>query len=95
MQIHLFGRDECGKCTSTRNKLHHFVGKYANGKPVEITYFDMESVEGMAEGAFRDVHKIPTTIIEADGRKVARWEGVIPDSDELKALLRGPAVGTA
>ena len=67
------------------------VSKYAQGIPVEVTFFDMDSVEGMAEGAFRDVYKVPTTIIEENGRDLVRWEGEVPDSEALKAQVVGRA----
>ena len=56
-----------------------------------LAFFDMETVDGRAEGAFYDVHAIPTTIIRQNGRDVARWEGEVPDSAELKGLFIGKA----
>jgi len=91
MHIQLFGKQKCGKCETTKKKITHFVSKYAQGIPVEVTFFDMDSVEGMAEGAFRDVYKVPTTIIEENGRDLVRWEGEVPDSEALKAQVVGRA----
>ena len=36
---------------------------------------DMDTVDGMAEGAFRDVADIPTTIVRDSGVDLARWDG--------------------
>jgi hypothetical protein len=91
MNIQLFGKQNCGKCETTKKKIAHFVSKYGQGMPVEVTFFDMDSVDGLAEGAFRDVHDVPTTIIEHDGRDLVRWEGEIPDSEALKAQVIGRA----
>lgn len=91
MHIELFGKPNCGKCESTKKKITHFVTKYSNGSDVEVTFIDMGTVDGMAEGMFRDVHDVPTTIIQANGRDLVRWVGVIPDSEELKAQFVGLA----
>ena len=91
MEIQLFGKQNCGKCESTKKKLHHFVSKYAGEGSVAVSFFDLDSMDGMAEGMFRDVHEVPTTIIQDGGEDVIRWEGEIPDSEELKAHFVGRA----
>jgi hypothetical protein len=47
----------------------------------------MSTVEGMAEGAFNDVFRVPTVIIEGNGAQIARYDGGVEDSRELKARL--------
>ena len=47
----------------------------------------MSTVDGMAEGAFNDVLRVPTVIVEHDGRQIARYDGGVADSRELKARL--------
>jgi hypothetical protein len=51
---------------------------------VELSFYDMETVDGLAEGAFMSVSKVPTSIIEKDGQIVARWDGKVPVSEEFK-----------
>ncbi len=87
MEVQVFGKEECGKCTSTKNKVNHFISKMGIEEKVSLTFFDMETVDGMAEGAFRDVVDIPVTIVQDSGVDLARWDGEIPDSDALKAQL--------
>ena len=91
MRVDVFGKEECAKCRTTKNKLNHFLKKWGLDGKVEIQYFDMDSEEGIAEGAFRDVGQIPTIIVEDGGKDLARWEGVVPDSDEVKSALTGQA----
>ena len=57
---------------------------------VEVLHYDMDSEEGMAEGAFRDVSEIPTTIVDDGGQDMIRWAGVIPDSEEIQSALQSP-----
>ena len=91
MEVHLFGTEKCGKCQSTKHKVEHLVRKFGLQGKVRLAFFDMETVDGRAEGAFYEVHAIPTTIIRQNGRDVARWEGEVPDSAELKGLFIGKA----
>jgi len=87
MKIEVFGRNGCALCESTKHKLSHFVEKWGHSAAVELTFVDMETEDGLAEGAFRDVVDIPTTIASADGREVARWERGVPGSEEVKRAL--------
>ena len=88
MTFEVYGKNGCAKCKSTRSKLGHLIAKADRDDEVEIAYHDMDSVEGMAEGAFNDVTDIPTTILkDASGQPVARWEGWLPPSGEVKAYL--------
>ncbi len=61
---------------------------------VEMVFHDMETVDGRAEGAFHDVDEIPVTIVETNGRSVARWEGNVPNSKSVRLILE-ESVGTA
>jgi len=87
MQIHVFGKQGCAKCDSTKNKVGHFISKLGIEDKVSLTFYDMDTVDGMAEGAFRDVADIPVTIVQDGDADLARWDGEIPDSDTLKAHL--------
>jgi hypothetical protein len=87
MRIQVFGKQGCALCQTTKNKLAHFLGKWGHEGKVEFAFVDMESVEGMAEGAFSDVTEIPTTIISDNGDALGRWERQIPPSEEIKRII--------
>ncbi|MDD5746072.1 MAG: thioredoxin family protein [Candidatus Omnitrophica bacterium] len=87
MKIKVFGKKGCAKCETTKNKLNHFITKWEVDNKVELTFHDMETVDGMAEGAYNDVLHIPTTIIEKDNKVVARWDGEVPHSETVKGHL--------
>ena len=91
MEIRIFGKQNCGKCESTKHKVSHFIEKLGLASSVNMTFFDMDTVEGMAEGAFCDVFEVPTTIIQDAGRDVVRWDGIVPDSVDLKQHFVGVA----
>ena len=47
----------------------------------------METVDGLGEGAFYSVDKIPSTVIEKEGTILARWDGKVPLSEEFKTFF--------
>jgi len=88
MRFEVFGRARCARCKSTMAKLEHLVKKAGLNGAVRITSVDMDSIEGMAEGAFHDVQRVPTTILWSDGGDpLARWDGRIPPSAPIQGFL--------
>lgn len=84
LKIKIFGKENCGKCRSTKNKLEFFISKWNFADRVELLFYDMDTVDGMAEGAYHDVLDIPTTIFEWGGIHLARWDGEVPRSDDFR-----------
>jgi len=87
MRITVFGKNGCAKCQTTKNKIKHFITKWEMDGKVDVTYHDMDTVDGMAEGAYNDVLHVPTTILEKDDRVIARWDGEVPHSEKIKEHL--------
>lgn len=88
MKFEVYGKSGCPRCQSTQDKLALLIGKANVEDQVLVAYHDMESVEGMAEGAFNEVTDIPTTILRSDaGEAMARWDGDLPPSAEVKPFL--------
>jgi glutaredoxin len=85
--IAVFGKQGCAKCKTTKNKLHHYVSRWNVDHQVQVTFHDLETLDGRAEGAFYDVNQIPLTVVELEGRPVARWDGVVPNSDALRKVI--------
>lgn len=88
MKIKVFGKKNCAKCETTKNKFSHFIQKNDYRDKASLEFHDMDTVDGCAEGAYHDVLKIPTTVIEKDLKVVGRWEGVVPNSEEFKPHFR-------
>ena len=83
MKIKVFGKKDCAKCETTKNKLNHFIEKNNYQDSATLEFYDMDTVDGFAEGAYHDVLKIPTTLIEKKEEVLARWEGEVPNSAEF------------
>ena len=88
MKIEVFGKPDCALCKTTKNKLAHFIDKWGYADTVDLAFIDLDTVDGMAEGAFRDVIEIPTTIVSHNGSTLARWEKLVPSSEEFKQVLQ-------
>lgn len=87
MKIEVFGKQGCALCQTTKRKLAHFIEKWGRSDKVEMAFVDMETVEGLAEGAFRDVSDVPTTIISDNGSTLARWDREVPPSEDVRKVL--------
>lgn len=85
MEIKVFGKPGCEFCKTTMKKFETFLSRWqVKSEDVSLTFFDMETVDGMAEGAFYSVTKIPSTVIEKDGEQLGFWHGKVPLSEEFK-----------
>jgi glutaredoxin len=98
MEVKVFGKPGCEYCKTTMKKFETFLGRWNIGQnQVKLSFFDMETTpDGLAEGAFYEVQKIPATVIEKNGNILKRWDGVVPLSEEFKqyfAEFSGPLNG--
>jgi thioredoxin-like negative regulator of GroEL len=87
VELRIFGKKGCAKCTTTKTKMEHFLKKWNLQDKIRLLFFDLDTVDGRAEGCFLDVTKIPTTILEDSGKPIARWDGEIPESSRIKMYL--------
>ena len=88
MKFEVYGKPGCAKCISTKAKLQHLLHKADAEASVAMAFVDVDTIEGMAEGAFYDVAEIPTVILRSDaGEPLARWDGQVPPSLEIQAYL--------
>ncbi len=88
-KVLIFGKQSCAKCTTTKNKVGHYVSKWGLDEQVSVIFVDMDTLDGLSEGAFRDVWEVPTTIVEQKHDILARWDGKVPQSDSLRNSLLG------
>ena len=85
IDIKVFGKPGCEFCKTTMKKFETFLARWGiRSDQVTLTFFDMETVDGMAEGAFYSVTKIPSTVIEKAGDQLGFWHGKVPLSEEFK-----------
>ncbi|MEO0072362.1 MAG: thioredoxin family protein [candidate division WOR-3 bacterium] len=84
MKILLFGKESCPVCKSVQEKLEYYSNKY---HPLEIIYYDTDTVDGLTEAAYRSAIDIPTVILVEGENEVRRWVQSAPTFAELDELL--------
>lgn len=90
LQVSIFGKPDCALCKSAQRKVEFFLGKWNLTERVALHFHDMTTVEGLSESAYHDATDVPSTLVFANGRVVARWGLTIPTSDELRQALTQP-----
>jgi thiol-disulfide isomerase/thioredoxin len=88
MKVKIFGKKECAKCETTKNKFNHFMKKNNFKDTAALEFHDMDTADGLAEGAYHDVLKIPTTVIEKQQKILARWDGEVPKSEDFRMYFQ-------
>ena len=83
--IYVFGKTDCPVCKGAHEKLMYFKEK--RKFDAQIKYYDMETVDGLTEGAYREVEDIPTVIILDDNKELMRWVKKPPVSEEFLPFL--------
>ena len=91
MKLVYFVKDGCDACKKAREKVEFFLGRWGAAERLEAETFSTSTVDGLVEAAMKEVHDIPTVILEDSGAEVARWVRRPPTSVELRAAL-GAAV---
>jgi len=83
LRVSVFGKRECDACKAAVEKMEYFARKWKR-EDISIEYVDMDTPDGLAEGAYRDVYDIPTVILEKGGEEVVRWVKTVPVSREFR-----------
>ncbi len=89
MKFLLFTRDKCSACADTKKKLAFISEQFG---PLEIEEHDIGTLDGLALGAFHDVHVAPVVVALRDNLVVWRCDGVVPRSHDILQLIDGGAM---
>lgn len=84
MKLLIFGRETCDACKSIKEKIEYYNNK---NTPIPLEYYDVESVDGLAESAYRSVPDIPTVILMKDDVEIKRWVKSAPIFSELNDFM--------
>lgn len=84
-KVYIFGKPTCPVCKNALSKVSYF--KHKGKFDAEIKYFDMETLDGLAESSFFEVSDIPTVLILDEQRELVRWVKKPPISEEFLPYL--------
>lgn len=87
MKIVYFVKDGCDACKKARDKVEFFLARWGAADGLDRESLSLSTVDGLVEAAMREVHDVPTVILEDGGAEVVRWTRRPPTSAELQAAL--------
>jgi hypothetical protein len=83
-KVKLFWKHECRQCSSAKR-----VGASLSNDGIQVVYYNLDTVEGMAEAAYYSILSTPTIIIEDPmDRTVADFRGFVPTIQDIKDAMR-------
>ncbi len=81
--IKLFWKHDCPKCPAAK---HVFDSLRSEG--FKILDYNLDTADGLAEGAYHGVLSTPTLlVIDEKDKEVLQWRGDVPTFEEVKAVL--------
>ncbi len=84
MKIHLFTQQNCPKCPPAKA----MVSEITSEREVEVSEFDVETIDGMAEAAYYGIMSTPSVVlVDSTGNEIISWRGVEPDKSKILRIL--------
>lgn len=81
--IRIFTKANCPKCLAVKE-----IGQELKREGFKVVYYDLDTIEGLAEASFRSILSTPSLVIEDEEEKeIASWRGGVPSIQELKHYL--------
>ncbi|MGQ9509110.1 MAG: thioredoxin family protein [Thermodesulfobacteriota bacterium] len=81
--IRIFTKANCPKCPAAKE-----IAQELKREGFKVVYYDLDTIEGLAEASFRSILSTPSLVIEDEEEKeIASWRGVVPSLQELKHYL--------
>ena len=87
MKVRFFTKKTCPTCKVAKELLERFIHERKLSALVSVEHHDLDTVDGLAEGAYWDVMAVPTLIVERGRKVVARWDGQVPREADLERAL--------
>lgn len=81
--IKLFWKQDCPKCPAAKS-----VSNGLKSEGFEIVDYNLDTADGLAEGAYHGVLSTPTLlVIDENDKEVLQWRGDVPTLEEIRAVL--------
>jgi len=79
VKIKIFWQKNCPHCPEAKN-----MGKQLE-KEVEVQYFDVDSVDGLAEASYYNIASTPSIVIaDNEDNEIKIWRGNAPRVEEIR-----------
>lgn len=79
MKVKIFWQEKCPNCPKAKE-----LGKQLENE-LTVQYFNVDSVDGLAEASYYDVMTTPSVVIvDKNNREIKTWRGTTPYLEEIK-----------
>ena len=79
MKIKIFWQKNCLHCSEAKN-----IGKQLE-KEAAVQYFDIDTVDGLAEASYYDIASTPSMVVlDDDDKEIKTWRGKTPRLEEIR-----------
>jgi len=79
MKIKIFWQKNCPHCPEAKN-----MGKQLE-KETTVQYFDIETIDGLAEASYYDIASTPSiAILDDNDNEIKIWRGKTPRLEEIR-----------
>jgi len=84
-RIKLFTKQNCPRCPAAKE-----LAKKLEARGIKVEYYDVESVEGMAEAGMHGVLSTPTiVVVNGEDEEIKSWRGTVPSEQEIAQAVMG------
>ncbi len=82
--IKIFTKAKCPKCPAAKE-----IGMALRKEGVQVTHYDLDTIDGLAEASFHSILSTPSIIIEDENEKeIVSWKGLVPTLQEVKRYIQ-------
>jgi len=82
MIVKIFWQEGCPHCPTAKN-----LGRDLESSGVKVEYYDIKSIDGLAEATFFSIMSTPSVVVTTDNNESKIWKGKIPEMEELNNVL--------
>ncbi len=83
-RVKLFTKQNCPRCPAAKE-----LAAKLESRGIKVEYYDVESVEGMAEAGMHSVLATPSIVVVEGDEEVAAWRGTVPSEEEISNAVLG------
>ena|GEM_PF-1656763 len=87
VKIRVFSRKSCPNCEIAKKTVEQFIQSHNLQNLVKVEMHDLDTVNGLAEGAYWDVMSVPTLIVMRGNNVLARWDGIVPKEEAIEKVF--------
>ncbi len=86
VNIKVFGEKESLLSKKILKKVRLLLNEWKIENQLGLFFYDVATVEGLAEGAYYEVDELPTVIILST-EEIVRWKGIVPEIEDMKRYI--------